>query len=358
MKKPASSFHNNLRELKLERKRRREKEVRKRLNIERATRRKDISQRRNNKKAYRDPRIKLEETISMGTQFSILNSPDQVLKGIQRITTVTNKFRDNRKYKIDLSKITDIDIGAICLLLSKINELGSRNIPVWGDLPEKEDCSNFIYDSGFLDHMNDLRGRKFPKNENSKNLLIKRGFDRTGNSTVGKEIKRAVKHLTGVEESFRPVFSMAQEMCANSIEHANQDTGKKNWLFAIYYEADRVIFTMTDIGQGILSTLKKKADQILVDTLRRTDVDVLDRAFEKKYQSATSDKNRNKGLPKIKRINDEHYVDNLMVITNNVLLNFNDEKKSEILETKFHGTFYYWELTNNCIDRWKNRQLN
>lgn len=357
MKAQASIFY-HLRELRFNRKRKREKEVRKRLNIERAKRKKDVSQRQNSKQEYRTQRVKPEEAILMGTQFSMLSTPVQVLKDIQKISTITNKYGDNCRYKIDLSQITDIDIGAVCLLLSKINELGSRNIYIWGNLPENEDCSNFIYNSGFLDHMNDLQGRRFPKNENNKNLLIKRGFDRTGNSIVGKEIKKVVKHLTGEEESFRPVFSMVQEMCANSIEHANKDTGRKNWLFAIYYEVDRVVFTMTDIGQGILSTLRKKANQILVDTLRRNDVDVLDRAFEKKYQSATSDKNRNKGLPKIKKINDEHYVDNLIVITNNVLLNFNDEKKSEILETKFYGTFYYWELTKNCIDRWKNRQLN
>ncbi|MDR1700751.1 MAG: hypothetical protein LBR68_06125, partial [Lachnoclostridium sp.] len=281
-----------------------------------------------------------------------------VLKDIHKITTATNKYGNQRRYKIDLSQISCIDIGAISILLSKINELGSRNLSVWGNVPTKEDCRTFLYDSGFFDHMKDLRGRTFSRSQSNKNLLIRRGFDRTSNVLIGKEIRRAVEYLTGTEESFRPVFSMAQEMCANSIEHANKDTGKKNWLFTIYYESDRVVFTMTDIGQGILSTLKKKAHQIVTDTLKQDDVEVLDKAFDKKYQSATSDKNRNKGLPKIKKINDEHYVDNLVVITNNVLLYFNDEKKSKIIETKFPGTFYYWELTNNCIDRWKNRQLN
>lgn len=115
---------------------------------------------------------------------------------------------------------------------------------------------------------------------------------------------------------------------------------------------------MTDVGQGILSTLKRKASQIISDKLKLNDIEVLDGAFEKKYQSATSDKNRNKGLPKIKRINDSHFVDNLIVITNNVLIDFNNENKSISLDVKFNGTFYYWELTKNCIERWKQRKLN
>jgi len=357
MRKQPPKFH-YLRGLKLDRKRKREKAVRKRLNIQRAKRRKSVGQRKNTRKAFRSQISVPEETILMGAHFSIVNTPNLVLRDIQKISTITNKYGVRRTYKIDMSQIADIDIGAICLLLSKINELGSRNIQIWGNLPENKDSNNLIRESGFLSHMKDLRGRQFPKNKNSQNLLVKRGFDKTSNRMLGNEIRSVVKYLTGIEGTFRPLYSMVQEMCGNSIEHANNQKEEKNWLFAIYYKTDRVVFTMADIGQGILSTLKRKVSQTMADTLRGNDIEVLNGVFGKKYQSVTSDENRNMGLPKIKEINDNHYVDNLIVITNNVLLNFNDKGKSATLENKFHGTFYYWELTANCIDRWKNRQLN
>jgi disulfide oxidoreductase YuzD len=148
---------------------------------------------------------------------------------------------------------------------------------------------------------------------------------------------------------------MVQEMCANSIEHANETN--MNWLFAVYYENEKVIFTMTDIGNGILKTLKRKAMQIISDKIGKDDIEILDRAYDKKYMSITSDQNRNKGLPKIKRISTENYIDNLIVITNNVILHLNDESESRIMRKKFHGTFYYWELTKTCIEKWKNREL-
>jgi disulfide oxidoreductase YuzD len=113
---------------------------------------------------------------------------------------------------------------------------------------------------------------------------------------------------------------------------------------------------MTDIGHGILETLRKKATQIVSDILK-SDIEILDRAFDKKYVSVTNDINRNKGLPKIKKIVINNYVNNLIVITNNVLLNFSSESNSKILNKKFNGTFYYWELNKNCIDIWKNRNL-
>ena len=50
------------------------------------------------------------------------------------------------------------------------------------------------------------------------------------------------------------------------------------------------------------------------------------------------------------------FIENLVVITNNVFLDFTNKEKSKELKTKFNGTFYYWELTKNCIDTWKNRR--
>lgn len=93
---------------------------------------------------------------------------------------------------------------------------------------------------------------------------------------------------------------------------------------------------MTDIGEGILlSTLKKKALQIIRDTVSfKDDVITLNGAFDKKYQSSTFDTNRNKGLPRIKEINTAQYVENLKVITNKVFLDFSNPKNSKKLGCK------------------------
>lgn len=122
----------------------------------------------------------------------------------------------------------------------------------------------------------------------------------------------------------------------------------------IRYEEDRVCFAMVDKGQGILKTLKKSAIQTIGDTFN-DDVSILLKAFDKKYQSASEDENRNKGLPRIKSVSDNGYVNNLTVITNSTLLNLSDSSKSRKLDSEFAGTFYYWELTQENYYIWKDK---
>jgi len=294
-------------------------------------------------------------TVSAMPEFSLLEYTDNVLSFVKNIDDAVSK----KKYKIitlDISKVTTIDIGSIGLLLSKINELSCLGIRAEGNFPQDQRCKDMIYDSGFLNHVSDLKGRKFKLRQDNSNLMVNRGFDKTSNSLVGSAIRNAVKHLTGIEETFRPLYSIAQEMCANSVEHANLHN--KNWLFSVWYKtADDICFTMTDIGSGILGTLKRKFSQVIRELLLTDNKDILNRAFDKKYSSATKDINRNKGLPKIKSIADENYINNLIVITNDVLLDFSNNTNSKVLNRKFNGTFYYWELNKNCIEIWKNRKL-
>lgn len=89
--------------------------------------------------------------------------------------------------------------------------------------------------------------------------------------------------------------------------------------------------------------------------IAKGDVGTLIGAFDKKYQSSTFDENRNKGLPRIKNTNKSNYIDSLKVITNNVLLDFSDGNNNTLLKNRFRGTFYYWELTKNTIEQWRNR---
>lgn len=340
---------------KLERLRRKSKNKKKARNIARNAKKK--SPFKENHQNGRNNYFSAEKGIVCAlSEFSFYDFPDNVISFIDKVEETISK----KKYQIikfDISKVTKIDIGAIGVLLSKINELSKKGIRVEGNFPKDEQCKKLIIESGYLYHMRDLKGRKFNLSQENSNLMIKRGFDRTSNTIVGNAIKKAVEHLTGKEEGFRPLYSIAQEMCANSVEHANKNN--KNWLFSVWHKSgDCVCFSMTDIGEGILGTLKRKFAQIIKETISLTDnKKILERAFEKKYSSQTEDINRNKGLPKIKNVAIEKYINNLIVITNNVLLDFSNPEKSKLLNKKFKGTYYYWELNKECIQIWKSRKL-
>ena len=52
---------------------------------------------------------------------------------------------------------------------------------------------------------------------------MNRGFDKTDNAATAREIRKAVEHLTGSAQNYKPIYSIAQEICANSVEHANEE---------------------------------------------------------------------------------------------------------------------------------------
>lgn len=294
-------------------------------------------------------------TVQLAEDFRLLTQPDIVLKTIRDLSKIKNNTTSRQHIYLNLQNVKHLDIGSLSMLLAVVNSYKS-NISVIGNYPLNHNCYQFFVDSGFLDHMKSIQGKK-PEKKNPNNLMLQRGFDKTSNHKIGLEVRHAVKHLTGTENSYRPVFSIIQEMCANSIEHANVSKQDKNWLVTLYYTDDKVIFTMIDIGKGILATLRKKVSQVIKDTLSiKTDLGTLIGAFDKKYQSSTFDDNRNKGLPRIQDTNNYDFIENLVVITNNVFLDFTNKEKSKELKTKFNGTFYYWELTKNCIETWKNRK--
>lgn len=293
-------------------------------------------------------------TLFAPARFSLLEHPEDVIDFINKIEALYAGNRKVRSVKFELRDIISIDIGAICLLLSKLNELSKRKINNWGTFPKDKECKKFIEESGFLDRMRDMvSGINFSRS--NENLILNRGFDKTDNAATAKEIRKAVRHIIGKEQNYKPIYSIAQEICANSVEHANEEKHKKNWLFATSYLPDAVVFTMTDIGDGILKTLRRKLIKQLQESLFIDAVDILKNAFEKQYESRTKDPNRNKGLPKIYKTSSEKYIKDLIVITNNVLLNLDNPQKSKILKNTFKGTFYYWILNKECIERWENR---
>lgn len=65
---------------------------------------------------------------------------------------------------------------------------------------------------------------------------MNRGFDKTDNAATAKEIRKAVEHITGKQGYFKPIYSIAQEICANSVEHANEKYIKKLAIFKQLFE--------------------------------------------------------------------------------------------------------------------------
>lgn len=254
--------------------------------------------------------------------------------------------------QMDISKVEEFDYSSICILIAIIRDLKSKGVYLRGNYPENPECKNKIIDSGILTFMFDNKGKPFKKSEKSDLLFIEKGskkLTREDNIRISKTVTNVVKHLTGNESHLPKLRTILLEICGNSIEWA--ETNNKQWLFGVKYEEGKAIFTITDVGKGILKTLNKKFKHKLRDTfLMKQDDEILQGAFIKNYGSSSRKVNRNKGLPSIKNGNDIGIIQNLKVITNNVILHYGNEFKSELLNKhEFRGTLYRWEVTAHTI---------
>lgn len=256
--------------------------------------------------------------------------------------------------QMDISLVEHFDYSSICVLIAIIRDLKSKKIYLRGNYPKNQECKRLIIESGILTFMFDDNGKPFEKAEKSDLLFIEKGsrtFTRADNKRVSDTVKNAVNHLTGEYNHFPKLRRILLEICGNSLEWG--DTLNKQWLLGVKYDEGKAIFTVTDVGKGILKTLNKKFRHKLKDTFTLKENDeILKGAFVKRYGSNTREINRNKGLPAIKNGFDSGIITNLKVVTNDVILHFDQNENSEVLKNNyFSGTLYQWEITKETIQK-------
>lgn len=287
--------------------------------------------------------------VTAPSQFTIQNL-DRVLVFLQdteRRCSNTN----TKNLKVNLDYVTQIDSYAISLLLSMLNRMSYKNINYWGTYPNAQEARDFIIESGFLDVMKS--NVKRPSKKRLENRIFMIGKESVDSHKIGKAVKESMSFITGQEECYPPVYDDMLEISANSVEHANEKTQDKNWLVSITFEGDKVHYILTDAGFGILTTLKKKFSQKVVDATIKTDAQILHDVFRKEYQSSTGEINRYKGLPIIYESFTEGHVSNLIVVTNKVYYDF-EHRITKELKHGYKGVLYSWTVSKANYDKWYN----
>lgn len=295
-----------------------------------------------------------EIPIEAPENLCLLANPYDCTKFFAKIRSIYNHKRYNKcTLTLDLSKVMKLDFPTVVLFKAITRELTNRGIPLKGNLPKDTNCRNFLIDAGFLKDFYDMTGRKFNYREKSFILNIEKGngiLTTKQSISISELLRKSSEHLLGHYIPQIRLKSVLKEICGNSIEWG--DAFSKFWMIGIKYEDDKVVFVATDLGQGILNSLKRKFTTKVIDWITKNDMEILNGAFNRKYGSASTDVNRNNGLPSIKALNTDKKVEKLCVLTNNVLLNFENMDKSVIFANKrnaFRGTLYTWELNVNCL---------
>lgn len=298
------------------------------------------------------------EPLSPPKDFRLLSNTEACINFFKKVRGREKAIAKNNRLeiRIDLSRIEQIDFASTMMLDAICDELASTEpiCNVYGSSPRNEKCYQYLADSGFLDNKYNKYGRKYPELGHSANIKIERGQAKLKDEDIRKVVeieKRICRHVTGTDgKKFRHI-NMIKEICGNTVDWS--DAAHDQWIYGTKFEEGKVIVVALDLGKGILESISRKFSDMIKDMLDNySHVEILEGAFNRKYGSKSGMPNRNRGLPSIKYANENGDIKDLVVITNNVVIDFTDKDKCfKFVSNKsrgFNGTLYSWCIDSSC----------
>lgn len=269
---------------------------------------------------------------------------NEVLGFIEDIKAIGAK----KKYiNIRLEDVTEIGEGAISMLLSVLNELSSKNVRFKGTKPNLSEPKDILEKSGFFKY---IRGIVSDKNLNTKNIILRTGNIATHQKELSPEILKSMETVWSVKSRCPILFGGIGEMLRNSCDHAFVEKESTVWHLSIsHFEKESTVkYSFVDNGEGIIGTYNKKGLITQIGNFfNNNNAEILDNAFRNGIESRTGLTWRGKGLPTIFEMYQDNIISNLVVITNNVYLDF-DNQIFENLNNNFNGTYYFWKVNKSC----------
>jgi len=314
-------------------------------------------------KKKRDSKRRIEKSVSRNTAKtkSVINvsnsyfelftpekfrlqfeSCEEVISCVNRIKRIGNQ---GNNININMSRTVEIGEGAIAMLLSVLEELNDKGIRLRGTKPLHLEARNVLEKSGFFKF---VTGSVSDANKASKNTILKTGDNNTPVQQLSTEIIKSMETVWEVKGRCPAVYSAVFEMMRNSCDHAFKHKHQIKWHFAISHleSLNEVKFAFVDNGKGVINTF---INTILKKVLYmfKDNADILESAFKNGIASRTGLTWRGKGLPNIFEHYEEKHIKNLVVISNNVYIDF-DRNIHHILAEPFSGTYYFWKVNREC----------
>lgn len=297
--------------------------------------------------------------VNVPSEFSFIKNTKKVLEVIDRIDIL---LKQRKKTFVNLESVTEIDNGAITVLLSKMTEYKLENVDFNGIIPRNKMAKALLFSSGFFDHLysnisknlfDDTLQNAYGK---ANQIITKPGKKVIPN--IAKWICESVSNTLNQDNmiSTKGLYRTLIELMHNTNNHAMfNKKGEELWWLSVHHDRQKkkVSFVFLDFGVGIFESLRNKPETsawngIYMKIKERisigTDARVLELILKGElHKTSTELKHRGKGLSGIYEVNKKEQIENLNIITNNVFANVN-ENKYKMLDCNFSGTFVYWEM--------------
>lgn len=292
-------------------------------------------------------------TKSLENKFKKLVAPRNLTLRYEHVLEVLKFIAKIKKYghrghylDLDLRDVRVIAEGALAMLLSVIDDLSRHGILCKGDKPTNIAAKDILEASGFMDRMG---GTIASKNQNSKNKILTTGTKDTHHQIIVPEVYKAMETVWGTKARCPCLYGGIGEMLRNSCDHAFSTEDKITWHLGISHneEENSVKFSFVDNGKGITETYSRNFIYRAARRLFGNNAALLKAAFEDGIESQTGLSWRGKGLPTIFEMYTDNIITSLVVITNNVYLDF-DGGIIETIKVNFEGTYYFWKINKTC----------
>lgn len=287
--------------------------------------------------------------FSAPLNFSFIENPNETNLFFNSIISfISDKRNYGKSIFIDISKIQNLTIDALMYLLAIVNNINdscNNKCSFSGNAPFDERINKMFLESGFYNYVR-YNGSE-PITYNSDSIKIVSG--RISDTVTAKQMADFVidkGKITRLQAHF--IYIMMIEMMSNTHKHAYNDTElllPQWYCYAEYDKKDTISFTFMDTGEGIPATVHKNfAEKLDILKIRGDDKYVVS-ALNGDFRTSTEEKNRGKGLPKIREFCRTKKIYNMKILTNRAeVAVMSDKCISRKLDSPLRGTLYYWEI--------------
>jgi hypothetical protein len=259
------------------------------------------------------------------------------------------QYCNNRiNINLQLIDVTEFGSGAIAMLVSVLDEFNEKGVIFTGKEPLNSDARKTLQNSGFFKYVTRYGKKRIISN---KNIILRRKGNTTDLCEIAPEVHKAMETVWGLKARCPLLFGGIGEIIRNSCDHAFNDRDSIVWHLEINHSENNnaVKFSLVDNGQGIIKTLNNKSFYESIKNILKDDAQILFNAFNNGIKSKTNLPWRGKGLPTIYEMYTDKVITNLVVVTNNVYIDF-DKNIVSCTNSNYTGTYYYWQVNNSCTN--------
>ncbi len=279
--------------------------------------------------------------------FSLVNNPNIMIWFLNRLKKIVS---EGKSVLLDFADITEVTNDGLISLLSIIQDgRVPSNVRIKAKKPKDQKLRKRLKESGISQESTGLGSEaaaKYGRFRQKSSLSADM-------EEANELIKFATKEIFGRRDTLKDVQRIFGECIDNTTYHANpKKPMAERWWGTVFCnnKTKTAYFSVLDNGVGIIESLKVGwAKKIEFLFSYENNAALLRAVFQGGVLSSTGQSNRGNGLPNIFKARERRQFTRLIVISNNVYVDF-DKDNYQLLQHSFNGTFFYWEVRNEDDD--------